>query len=201
MESLDVLNQISDEELIKMYQEGRIEIGDYLIERFFPLVLSCSRHLFLTGQEQEDLYQEGTVGLFKAFRDFDPKRQVKFSTFASVCIMRQQAKAIEASNRMKHIPLNNYLSIYDDSSDRGALIDTLESNEYDDPEKLYLAIDTYKDAMEKIQNVLSPLENKVLDLYLKGMDYKSIAEALQKDEKSIDNAVQRIRSKVKNVNF
>ncbi|MCR4673525.1 MAG: sigma-70 family RNA polymerase sigma factor [Lachnospiraceae bacterium] len=197
MDNFKVLDQTSDEELIKLYQEGKIEIGDYLIERFFPLVLSCSRHLFLTGQEQDDLYQEGTVGLFKAFRDFDSNKKVKFSTFASVCIMRQQTKAIEASNRMKHFPLNNYLSIYEDDDNHVALIDSLESNEYDDPEKLFLAIDSYKDALEKIQSVLSPMENKVLELYLKGLDYKAIGKALDKEEKSIDNAIQRIRNKVK----
>lgn len=201
MEDINVLNEKQDEELIKMYQEGNIEIGDYLIERFFPLVLSCSRHLFITGQEQDDLIQEGTVGLFKAFRDYDSKKKVKFSTFASVCIMRQQSKAIEASNRMKHFPLNTYLSIYDDSTEKGALIDTLESDEYDNPEKLYLAIDSYRELMEKIKEVLSPMEHRVLDLYLKGMDYKSIGRVLDKEEKSIDNAIQRIRTKVKTVDF
>lgn len=201
MEDLNVLNEKQDEELIQMYQEGNIEIGDYLIERFFPLVLSCSRHLFITGQEQEDLIQEGTVGLFKAFRDFNPDKKVKFSTFASVCIMRQQGKAIEASNRMKHFPLNSYLSIYDDSTEKGALIDTLEADEYDNPEKLYLAIDSYRELMENIKKVLSSMELQVLELYLKGMDYKGIAKTLNKDEKSVDNAIQRIRSKVKNVDF
>lgn len=201
MIDINELNEKSDEELVGLYQRGEIEIGEYLIQRFFPLVLSCSRHLFLTGQEQEDLYQEGTVGLFKAFRDFDPSKKVKFSTFASVCIMRQQSKAIESSNRMKHFPLNNYLSIYEASDEHLALIDTLESDEYDDPEKLFLAIDRYKEVMAEIHKLLSPLENKVLDLYLKGLDYASIAKELDKTEKSVDNALQRLRKKIENVSF
>ncbi len=199
MEDTLSLDQKTDEELVRMYQDGELEIGAYLIKRFYPLILNCSRHLFLAGAENEDLYQEGTVGLFQAFRDFDSNRNVKFSTFASMCIMRQQSKAIEASNRLKHQPLNNYLSIYEDSADHVALIDTLSSPEYDDPLKLFTEAESYKELMAKIKKELSTFENQVLELYLKGMDYKSIALDLQKEEKSIDNAIQRIRGKVKKI--
>ena len=199
MEDTNILDQKSDEELVRMYQEGEIEIGAYLIKRFYPLILSCSRHLFLAGAENEDLYQEGTVGLFQAFRDFDCERNVKFSTFASMCIIRQQSKAIEASNRLKHQPLNNYLSIYEDSSDHVALIDTLSSHEYDDPLMLFTEAESYKELMGRIKNELSKLENQVFDLYLKGNNYKQIAVILNKDDKSIDNAIQRMRVKVKKI--
>ena len=199
MEDTLSLDQKSDEELVLMYQKGELEIGGYLIKRFYPLILHCSRHLFLTGAENEDLYQEGTVGLFQAFRDFNQSKNVKFSTFASLCIMRQQSKAIEASNRLKHSPLNNYLSIYDNSGDSVALIDTLASHEYDDPLKLFTEAESYKELLHRIKEELSSFENEVLDLYLKGLDYKTIASRLNKEDKSVDNAIQRIRSKVKKI--
>ena len=199
MEETVLFDEKSDEELVQMYQDGNLQVGEYLIKRFYPLVLSCSRHLFLTGAENEDLYQEGTVGLFQALRDYDKSRNVKFSTFASLCIMRQQSKAIEASNRKKHLPLNSYLSIYDDSFSDIAFIDTLSSRSYEDPLKLLTEAESYKEMMGRIKKELSGFENQILELYLKGMDYRSIAASLSKEEKSIDNGIQRIRTKVKKI--
>ncbi|MCR4798293.1 MAG: sigma-70 family RNA polymerase sigma factor [Lachnospiraceae bacterium] len=190
-------DQISDEDLVAIFQSGNMEMGSYMIHRFYPLVQRCARHLFLTGAETEDLYQEGTVGLFEAMKKFEVGRNTHFQTFASACIMNYQLKAVEAANRLKHSPLNTYISLYSTDDANKELIDTLESKEYDDPEKLFLSMENYRDLRAKVYEILSPFENKVLDAYLSGGDYKDISLQLNKEEKSIDNAMQRIRRKIK----
>ena len=193
-----VLGQKSDEEVVALSQSGQTGLDSYLIHRFYPLVLKSSRRLFLSGGEQEDLFQEGTVGLFYALQRFSPEKNVKFSTFASACILHYQLKAIEAANRKKHGPLNSYISFYETLEDgESTLMDTLASGRYDNPEELFLAKENYQEMQQKITDALSPMENKVLSLYLEGMDYKSISRELGKEEKSVDNAIQRIRNKVK----
>ena len=197
MRNEEIYDKKSDEEVVMLFQSGKIESDSYLIRRFYPLVLRSSRHFFIAGAEQEDLYQEGTVGLFEAMKGYDPKKNVRFQTFASACILNHQMKAVEAANRKKHTPLNTYVSLYATDDSQKELIDTLESKQFDDPEKLFLEMETYRDLMEKITDILSSFENRVLERYLMGEDYKTISEALHKDEKSIDNAIQRIRSKIK----
>ena len=193
-------NRISDEELIKMFNDGNKDIADYLMEKYKDLVKKKARAMFLIGGETEDLIQEGMIGLMKAVRDYDPSKEASFLSFAELCISRQMYTAIESSLRKKHMPLNSYISLYDEGSDNDEekhqpLIDTIEPDIDNDPEKLYFDKEFSEDFMDKLKNSLSDLENRVLYLHLLGTEYKKIAELLDKSPKAIDNALQRIRNK------
>ena len=156
--------------------------------------------MFLLGGENEDLIQEGMIGLIKAVRDYDAEQGASFASFAELCVSRQMYSAIEASKRKKHLPLNSYVSLYEESGTEGEgkntpLIDTIESVKDNDPEVLYFSREYTEAFAEQLKENLSPLENHVLYLHLMGTDYKTIAELLGKSPKSIDNALQRIKGK------
>ena len=193
-------NRIPDEELIEMYHEGDICVLDFIMEKYKDLVKKKARAMFLIGGETEDLIQEGMIGLMKAVRDYKPSKEASFLSFADLCVSRQMYTAIEASLRKKHMPLNSYISIYDDGStgdeeNHQPLIDTIKPDEENDPEAIYFAKEFSEVFVESLKENLSDLENRVLYLHLMGTEYKKIAELLDKQPKTIDNALQRIRSK------
>ena len=193
-------NRIPDEDLLRMYHDGNVEILDYIMEKYKDLVKKKARAMFLIGGETEDLIQEGMIGLMKAVRDYEPSKETSFLSFAELCISRQMYTAIEASLRKKHMPLNSYISIYDEGSNTDEekhqpLIDTIEPVEENNPETIYFAKEFSEVFMENLKNNLSDLENRVLYLHLMGTEYKKIADLLDKPPKTIDNALQRIRSK------
>ena len=168
------------------------------------MVRKKARALYLLGGENEDLIQEGMIGLIKAVRDFDLTQKTSFSSFAELCVSRQMYSAIEASNRKKHLPLNSYVSLYEDSEQVGEgrslhLIDTIESSKENDPEVLYFGKEYTEAFAEQLKELLSPLENHVLYLHLMGTDYRTIAELLGKSPKSVDNALQRIKTKAQKI--
>ena len=193
-------NRIPDDDLLRMYHDGNAEVLDYIMEKYKDLVKKKARAMFLIGGETEDLIQEGMIGLMKAVRDYEPSKEASFLSFAELCISRQMYTAIEASLRKKHMPLNSYISIYDEgnNTDEGKhqpLIDTIEPVEENNPEAIYFAKEFSEIFMENLKKNLSDLENRVLYLHLMGTEYKKIAELLDKPPKTIDNALQRIRSK------
>lgn len=187
-------DNISDEELIARLQAGETSIEDYLMEKYKGLVRQKARAMFLIGGDTDDLIQEGMIGLFKAVRDFQPNREASFATFARMCIDRQIYSAIQNSNRQKHQPLNSYVSLNqeDESSPIWELC-------VENPEAIIIDQENTLDLQKKISDYLSPMENKVLDLYLKGVGYVEIGRILGKSPKSIDNALQRIRTKIREV--
>ena len=197
-------DRMTDEQLLCDYKNGNQEIMDYLMVKYKSMVRKKARAMYLLGGENEDLIQEGMIGLIKAVRDFDVTQKTSFSSFAELCVSRQMYSAIEASNRKKHLPLNSYVSLYEDSEQVGEgrslpLIDTIESSKENDPEVLYFGKEYTEAFAEQLKELLSPLENHVLYLHLMGTDYRTIAELLGKSPKSVDNALQRIRSKVREV--
>ena len=144
--------------------------------------------------------QEGMIGLIKAVRDYDADQGASFSSFAETCVSRQMYSAIEASKRKKHLPLNSYISLYEEGETEGdgkgvPLIDTIEPQQENDPEALYFSREYTEAFVEQLKESLSPFEDHVLYLHLMGTDYRTIAELLDKSPKSIDNALQRIRGK------
>ena len=187
-------DNISDEELIARLRDGETIIEDYLMEKYKGLVRQKARALFLIGGDTDDLIQEGMIGLFKAVRDFQPGREATFATFARMCIDRQIYSAIQNSNRQKHLPLNSYVSL--NQEDESSPIWELS---VENPEEIIIDQETTRDLQQKISDYLSPMENKVLDLYLKGEGYVEIGRILGKSPKSIDNALQRIRAKISEV--
>ena len=187
-------DNISDEELIARLRDGETLIEDYLMETYKGLVRQKARAMFLIGGDTDDLIQEGMIGLFKAVRDFQPGREATFATFARMCIDRQIYSAIQNSNRQKHLPLNSYVSL--NQEDESSPIWELS---VENPEEIIIDQETTRDLQQKISDYLSPMENKVLDLYLKGEGYVEIGRILGKSPKSIDNALQRIRAKIREV--
>ena len=187
-------DNISDEELIARLRDGETIIEDYLMEKYKGLVRHKARAMFLIGGDTDDLIQEGMIGLFKAVRDFQPGREATFATFARMCIDRQIYSAIQNSNRQKHLPLNSYVSL--NQEDESSPIWELS---VENPEEIIIDQETTRDLQQKISDYLSPMENKVLDLYLKGEGYVEIGRILGKSPKSIDNALQRIRAKIREV--
>ena len=195
---------MTDEQLLCDYKNGNQEIMDYLMVKYKSMVRKKARAMYLLGGENEDLIQEGMIGLIKAVRDFDVTQKTSFSSFAELCVSRQMYSAIEASNRKKHLPLNSYVSLYEDSEEVGEgrslpLIDTIESSKENDPEVLYFGKEYTEAFAEQLKELLSPLENHVLYLHLMGTDYRTIAELLGKSPKSVDNALQRIRTKAQKI--
>ena len=187
-------DNISDEELIARLRDGETIIEDYLMEKYKGLVRQKARAMFLIGGDTDDLIQEGMIGLFKAVRDFQPGREATFATFARMCIDRQIYSAIQNSNRQKHLLLNSYVSLTQE--DESSPIWELS---VENPEEIIIDQETTRDLQQKISDYLSPMENKVLDLYLKGEGYVEIGRILGKSPKSIDNALQRIRAKIREV--
>lgn len=191
--------EYTDEELVDRLHQGENEIMDYILEKYKPLVRKQTNALFLIGGENEDLIQEGMIGLFKAIRDYDDTKEATFFYFAQLCIKRQLASALEASNRKKHIPLNNYVSFSSDENDNVAALEALISQGVESPEQMVLEQEKVIEFKEQIRAKLSKMEKEVLNLYLEGYNYTQIAKIMEKTPKSIDNALQRIRQKIRGV--
>ena len=196
--------ELSDVELILKIREGQTDITDYIMEKYKDFVKSKARSMFILGADNDDLIQEGMIGLFKAVRDYDTGRDASFYTFAELCISRQMYTAVQASRRQKHIPLNNYISLYKNTSDNPGedekyLIDSLRSEGDKSPEDMIRDRENVDTLEQRIEESLSQFEKQVLDLHLTGMSYVQIARVLGKDEKSTDNALQRIKVKIKKI--
>lgn len=186
-------DQYSDEELIFRLRQGETDISDYLMEKYKEFVRKKARTMFLIGGETDDLIQEGMIGLFKAIQNYQPDRDTSFQTFANLCIDRQLCSAVQYSNRQKHLPLNSYVSLSDENES-----EHLEGSWSEDPETIMIDQESVRNLELEIAKALSPMENKVLNYYLRGYGYVKIAEIMGKTPKSIDNALQRIRGKVRN---
>lgn len=182
----------TDEELIARLRRGEEQIAEYLVVKYKDMVKKEARAMYLIGGETDDLVQEGMIGLFKAVRDYVPDKEASFKTFARICVGRQLYNAIQVSNRQKHQPLNFYVSLSQDE-DEIHLGELLEQS----PESIVIDRENARDMEEKVKECLSDFENQVLAYYLKGYGYVQIGEILKKTPKSIDNALQRIRGKVK----
>ena len=195
----------SDEELIIRLREGEQEVMDYLMDKYKNLVRDKAKSMYILGGDTEDLIQEGMIGLFKAVRDYDFGRDAGFSTFATLCISRQMYTAVQASGRKKHMPLNTYISLSgetthtDEQKENVPLEKILQSGQLSDPEKMLIDRENVEYIEQMIQSRLSSFEKQVLDLYLTGMGYVEIAKVLGRDEKSTDNALSRLKSKLRKV--
>lgn len=194
----DYRNQ-TDEALIGELRGGREEITDYIMEKYKNLVRKRANAMFLIGGDTDDLIQEGMIGLFKAIRDFKADKDASFYHFADLCITRQIYHAVEASQRKKHLPLNSYVSLNAEMGQEGedTFLDLLESFENANPEQLVIEREDSRAIKERLKNDLSRFERQVVQLYLQGLSYRQIAQQLGKEPKAIDNALQRIRGKIK----
>ena len=188
----------SDEELIEKLRQGENDITDYILEKYKPLVRKKTNAMYLIGGETEDLIQEGMIGLFKAIRDYRPDKDASFYHFAELCINRQLYSALEASNRKKHQPLHSYISL-SDQDNQGAVAAELLVDQERGPEQMVIEQELWEEYKKRLEQNLSKMENKVLQYYLDGNHYIQIAEIMGKSPKSIDNALQRIRQKIRQI--
>lgn len=190
---------MTDEQLIGKLRKGDRHIMDYIMEKYKNLVRKEANAMYLLGGENDDLIQEGMIGLFKAVQDYDTQQETSFYSFAKLCITRQMYSAIEASKRKKHSPLNSYISLYESSEEQGSLMETMAAGQESNPEELLVSRE-YAQLLEmKLEESLSDLENRVLYLHLLGTDYRTIARLLDKSPKTIDNALQRIKGKTEKI--
>lgn len=189
----------TDEDLIRRMRDGDEKVVDYLMVKYKNLVRKKAKALFLIGADNDDLIQEGMIGLFKAIRDYQEDKDSSFYHFAELCISRQMYTAMEASQRKKHAPLNSYVSLYEESEgeEKIPLAEVLQSLHSGNPEDMVIDRENVAAFQEKINQCLSEMEKQVLALTLQGLDYQQIAQIMEKSPKSIDNALQRIKGKLK----
>ena len=189
----------TDEELIALLRSGKTDIMDYLMDKYKNLVRKKAKALYLIGGDTDDLIQEGMIGLFKAIRDYRPDKDSSFYHFADLCIARQIYTAVEASQRKKHAPLNSYVPLYTESEDADAgTIERENGFAWElNPEKIVINQEELEAFQKKVQKRLSAMEKEVLAYYLQGFDYSQIAELMGKEPKAVDNALQRLKKKLK----
>lgn len=194
------MNILTDEELVRMAHEGSSTAEEFLIRKYKKLAKSKAQTYFIAGGDNDDVIQEGMIGLFEAIRDYDEESEAAFRTFAELCVNRQVISAIQRANRKKHQILNDSLSLNDDEkSDNNSaetLLDRVPAGENVDPESLTLMNEVVTYLQADGVDIFSQLENQVWSELRKGLDYKEIAAALGRDPKSIDNAIQRIKKKI-----
>ena len=193
---------LTDEQLAAMAREGSETAEELLIDKYKGLVKVKARAYFIAGGDQEDVVQEGMIGLMKAVRSFDPEREASFKTYASTCINNQIIKAIRNADRSKNQPLNEAVSLNDtvgNPESELTIEDIVRASIFDEPEQILL----YEEMIERITKGIdanfSKLEREVLVRKLDGKSYIQIAKELGKSPKTIDNAIQRVRRKIENM--
>ena len=179
---------MTDELLCKRAAAGDRIAEETLVMRYMRFVRACARPYFLVGGDSEDLIQEAMFGLLKAIREFDENREASFHTFAEVCVKNRIRSAVTAAARDKHAPLNCSVPMEEQP--------LLESVYESDPEELFINKEEEAERLNSLNRKLSPLEQRILSLYLHGFSYREIGEQVGRTDKSVDNAVQRIRRKV-----
>ncbi len=200
-ENFDTQNfkTMDDEVVVELAKSDNPRALEYIISKYKSFVRTKARAYFLVGADNDDIVQEGMIGLYKAIRDYDKGKLTSFRSFAEICITRQIITAIKSATRQKHIPLNFYVSlnkpVYEEESER-TLEDMISGNKATDPMELFIGREDMDIMESKIGEILSELEMEVLMSYIDGKTYQEIAEDLNRDVKSIDNALQRVKRKL-----
>lgn len=188
------LEILTDEELVALAQKENKQAMTYLIEKYKSVVKGVSRSYFLIGGDDQDLFQEGLIGLFNAIVSYNGK--VSFKNYVYVCVKNNIVSTIRKYNNQKNLPLLNYVSLTGQVNMDTDKTEYVIDEKISDPETEYINRESTEELQAKIKNTLSQLENTILGLYLQGFSYAEIAEKTNKQVKSIDNAIQRIRRKV-----
>ena len=193
---LEGYEKYTDEQLIQQFRDGDDAVMDYILNKYKPLVRKECNTLYLIGAEDDDLIQEGMIGLFKAVRDYKSSES-HFYHFARLCIDRQLYSAIDKAKRKKHQPLNEYVSFSIEENENGGVLEDFLGHEAMSPEQMMIEQEKLEEFKKRLQKNLSGMENEVLNYYLEGNNYTQIADIMGKSPKAIDNALQRIRQKIK----
>jgi RNA polymerase sporulation-specific sigma factor len=190
---------LSDDQIVKKAQNGDKEAEEYLIRKYKEYVKNRTLQYYIAGADRDDIIQEGMIGIFKAIRDYESDKAASFSTFAELCVTRQIISAIKQARRLKHGPLNTYVSLSKPISDEepsNNLENTLLSGKDSDPESMLLLKEKINHIQDNGSDIFSKLELGVLKEFLQGKNYIEIADLLNKPSKSIDNTIQRIKKKL-----
>lgn len=201
MENKD-LNIFTDEDIVKMAQEGSSTACEYLINKYKEVAKNKSKLYFIAGGDNEDVIQEGMIGIFKAIRDFDEEKEASFRTFAELCINRQIINAIKSASRKKHQILTDSISM--DTEEAGdeditPLWERIASAKDSEPESQMLMKELCEYYNADGRKLLSDFECRVWDEMLREKDYREIADTLGSTPKAVDNAIQRIKKKFRNL--
>ena len=193
--------ELEDLQLVLKAANGSMAAMDQLIRRYTSFVRLKASSYFLAGGDSDDLIQEGLVGLYKAVRDFRPDKETSFRSFAELCVTRQIITAIKTATRLKHAPLNTYVSFShtpagQESESECSLGDALPASHVHEPAVKVVSTEELQALVGCLSSSLSPLEADALRLYLEGSSYDQMAEALGCDTKTIDNALQRVKRKI-----
>ena len=193
--------ELEDLQLVLRARNGDTKAMDTLIRRYTGFVRLKASSYFLAGGDSEDLIQEGLIGLYKAVRDFRSDKETSFRSFAELCITRQIITAIKTATRFKHSPLNTYVSFSQtpagqESEGDCTLGDALPGPGVDEPSIMVISTEELQSLVFCLGTGLSQLESDALRLYLEGSSYEEMAERLEVDTKTIDNALQRVKRKI-----
>jgi RNA polymerase sporulation-specific sigma factor len=192
--------ELDDHYLVALAKSGHADAYERIVKRYRGFVRLKASSYFLLGGDSEDLIQEGLLGLYKAVRDYRSDRESSFRNFAELCITRQIITAVKTASRNKHAPLNQYVSFGQSPAAPGDSETTLEellpAPSRNDPANQAIATEELRSLVACLSSVLSELESRVLSLYLDGHSYEAIAEMIECDTKTVDNALQRVKRKV-----
>lgn len=188
------IQRLKDEELVKLSREGQSDAMASLISRYLPIIRYKASGLFGPGLEQDDLIQEGLIGLLKAIRGYDENREASFVTFANLCIMGRMQSAVRAALSPKHSPLRDYMSISPQEGEPKLSIPAQDS-----PESYIIGKEDTEALRRKLETLLSLFEQDTLRLYFQGHSYREISNLLHSSPKAVDNALQRVRRKLRSV--
>lgn len=194
--------EYNDNELLYYVYENNEEAVEIVYKKYEPLIYNLAHRMINycknSGIEINDLIQEGMLGLSKAMEQYKDSKDASFYTFAKTCIERKMISATVAAKRQKHKILNDSLSIETTDDDGNMIYESLLSDEKTNPEQMMLDLEQEQNLLKNAKEVLTTFELQVFELKMNGFNYKEISEILDRDIKSIDNALQRIKNKLKN---
>jgi len=188
-------DSLTDETLCAMARSGDRSGEETLVSRYNRLVRQMARPFYLVGGDNDDLIQEGMIGLIYALREYDPQREASFRTYAEICIRNRLLTAVRAAARDKHTPLNQSVPLEIPFFDSHSTAFGAPILSQQNPEDVIIHRESFWDTMDSVRKQLSVFEAKILGYYLDGLTTREMAEAVHKSPKSVDNAVQRIRRK------
>ena len=188
--------------LVALAKQGSKDAYQQIIKRYHRFVRLKANSYFLMGGDSDDLIQEGLVGLYKAVRDFRTDRESSFRNFAELCVTRQIITAVKTATRNKHQPLNSYVAF--SNAPAGGMAEDGDSSLEEvlpgscvyEPESQVVSSEELNSLVDCLASALSELESRVLALYLDGRSYEDIADRIDCDTKTVDNALQRVKRKV-----
>lgn len=193
----------NDNELVNYVSENNEEAIEIIYEKYKPLITKIATNLYKkyctnTSLDISDLEQEGLIALNSAMNHYNENKDVLFYTYAKTCIERKIISEVLKANRQKQKILNESVS-YEINFTEGLNLEAIIKDVTTNPENILIDMENSEELMNEIENTLTPFEQQVLQLKLDGFDYKEIAEIIDKGPKSIDNALNRIKTKIKKI--